>query len=124
MTTVTVKCLECDVPTKNGNVYPREELQQAIDDLGGRELLVTLGYSGESIDLKNVIGATKSVSIIDNYLVSDIRFCDGPLGEHVRKMLNTDSNIGVRPASICSPPKGGTIRGIEFLYFAVVQNPT
>lgn len=123
MTVMSVKCLECDVPTKNGNVYPREELQRAIDDLGGRELLVTLGYSGEAADLSSTVGVVKGVSIHENYLSADIEFIDTFLAKSAKDLLDASEHFGMRPASICSPPTDGTIRGIEFLYFAIVRDP-
>jgi hypothetical protein len=123
MTTLSINCIECDVPTKNGNVYPREELERAISDLGDRELLVTLGYSGESVDLSKVVGVTKALSIRGNYLTADIEFIDTFLAKTAVGLLDAPEHFGVRPASICSPLTDGSIRGLEFMYFAVVQDP-
>lgn len=123
MTTVSVKCLECDTPTKNGRVYPRAELEQAIRDLEGRELLVTLGYSGEAADLSTAVGVAKGVSIRENYLTADIKFLDTKMAQTAMKLLEDDTHFGVRPATIASPSSDDTMRGIEFLYFAIVQNP-
>lgn len=123
MKTLTLKCIECDVRTSSGRVYPRKELEHAIRDLEGRELPVTLGYSGETVDLSKVVGVTKSLSIRDNYLTADIKFVDTFLAKTAVGLLDAPEHFGVRPASICSPSTDGTIRGLEFLYFAVVQDP-
>lgn len=67
-----VKIAQADIPTLNGNMYPKDELEKAIGKSG--TLLVTLGTNPEDffegLKLEDVVGKVQELSISDNGTVT------------------------------------------------------
>lgn len=88
---ITAKVLQADIPTQNGNVYPREQLERAMNEYltKGQPLLVTAKTQlFKNINLADVDGQVNKMFINgDGTVVAEMEIFNDTLNE-VSEMLH------------------------------------
>jgi hypothetical protein len=88
---ITAKVLQADIPTKNGNLYPREQLERAMNEYltKGRAILVTSKTQlSQNINLADVVGQVNKMFINnDGTVVAEMEIFNRTLNE-ISEMLH------------------------------------
>jgi len=89
----TIELLTCDKPSRNGYIYPKEELQKAIDKyqekIDAGEAFGTLGLNPSGVmDLESVSHKVTEIYFEDNKVIAKIEILDTPSGNSAMKMFD------------------------------------
>jgi hypothetical protein len=121
-----VEILQCDVPNKNGRVYPKEEIEKALVKVreGQQTIWGTVGMpDGGAIPLNDVAFITGNMQLNDkNYLVGDIRVLQTPKGQMLEELLK-NPKAGFRTAGIGNVGPDGVVTDFVFTSIALVDDP-
>jgi len=95
MKDLTVGFLRCDVPNRNGNVYPKEVMEAVVDRLNNRGDVVygTVGqpeYRGLDIPIDRISHRCENFSIIDGVVTADVFILNTPQGEVLRSIVDCE----------------------------------
>ena len=97
----TVKILECDKPTINGRIYPKEEVERAIQEYlkhpinfgGFKDDLDKTSFSECLLPLDKRAFEVDDVKIINDKVFADIEILSTPSGCILQEILDYDESM-------------------------------
>lgn len=95
MKSISQVVLKADSSNKNGNIYPKKVLEQAISDFKSKNgLLGQLGMFGcDKVSLKDASHFTTDLRLEDNCLVADIEILETPAGKRLGDMVKNNEVV-------------------------------
>ena len=131
MTSTTLKVITVDTPNHNGRVYPRAEMERAIDKFNDRlpehPLFGELGYGpaldGTSISLDRVSHKVDKMFIEGDNVMAKITVMDTPMGNILKTLCEEAPNavmLGPRGTGVVD--EDGNVSEYTLITVDVIQN--
>jgi hypothetical protein len=114
----------------NGRVYPKKEIQSAVDKINGR---IKLGESvlgelnhpdGLSINLANVSHVITEAFMDGNYAIGKCKVLNTPAGMIVQNLIEGGVRLGVSSRGTGDVNGSGIVEGFQFVAMDIVANPS
>ena len=117
----TVKIQELDRPNKNGRIYPKSVVEEALRRAPST-MYGTLGYpEGLALPIDKVSHSVSNLRIEGDYLVGDAKILKTPMGAIVEKMLMNPESVAYRTMGYGMVGEDGVIS--DFTIIAVAAIP-
>ena len=96
---------ELDHPNKNGQIYPKVEMEKAIKDYlnSGRcygELNPNYGELSHPVSLSNISHEVKDINIVGEDVIGKFELLDTPQGKIAQNIIKAGSNLKFAPRII------------------------
>jgi hypothetical protein len=91
------------VPNANGVVYPRDELEKAVEEFNKCENIVELGdYNTTALTPINLekAAAMATAEMEGDYVVVNLSVMDTPCGRELKKLVEDEHQLYVMPTAI------------------------
>ena len=114
----TQELMTLGVPNKNGIIYPKEVMEKAIAEYGGRiPVPITRNPSvGSESNLEDMIGSIEDMRVVDDKLIGTVKFYSSLL----KGLDPNDFNISL--SGVGTLHKGNVVKELSLVSYNIYPN--
>lgn len=123
---IVCELIRADVPTANGNIYPKEVLERAVEQFNSASkrntcFVVSDAEPDGRVLLSKVAAKVHSTKLRDGQLVCQVEMLDTPAGKDIQKILEQGT---ITPLGMGTVKDGKVGDDLKVYGFSFVYNPT
>ena len=123
MTDKVVKIVDLDTPNKNGRIYTKQTMEEAIEK-AKLPMIGLLGMpEGSSVQLTRASHAVEQLYIKDGAVFAKVSVLKTPAGQVVEQLLNEDK-VAFRLAGVGNVADDGTVTNFSITTVSAVDPET